>query len=190
MIPRAHPQSGFTLFMSMVLLIMVTLVVLSAFNVADSNLKIVANMQYQREADGVAMQSINQTISNTKFFDDPASVSNTPITVDVNSDDKADYKATITATCARAANIPISSLNSAVPDDVPCFVSSSAQNTGIVISGGGGGTAGRSLCANTEWDIKAAVEDTALGTGVTSEMHQGVSARIAQSDVNNNPNCN
>ena len=47
-LPRA--QSGMTLFVAMIILVMITLLITSAFKTSNTNLKIVSGMQGRQEA--------------------------------------------------------------------------------------------------------------------------------------------
>ena len=50
-------------------------------------------------------------------------------------------------------------------------------------SSGGVGAAGNSLCANTEWNVRAEVADARTGAKVA--VNQGVAIRVLETDAAN-----
>ena len=89
-----HRQSGITLLVSLVMLVMITLFVVSMIRLSNSNLRVVGNMQSQRTMEANAQQAIEQKISTVTFFNDAvnstgefASSSTTAVTVTVNGFD-------------------------------------------------------------------------------------------------------
>ena len=85
-------QCGATLFMTLILLLILTLFVVSAVTTSTSNLRVVGNMQAQSEAEAAGQQVIAKFISDATNFNPPA-VSAT-VNVDVNNDTKTDYVVT------------------------------------------------------------------------------------------------
>ncbi|RZL87885.1 MAG: pilus assembly protein, partial [Variovorax sp.] len=73
-------QTGATLLVSMIFLVVLTLIVVSAIRVSNVNTKIVGNMQTQREADAAALHAIEATIS-TDFTSLPTA---STIQIDIN----------------------------------------------------------------------------------------------------------
>ena len=77
-------QSGLTLFVAMIILVMITLLVVSAFRVSNTNLKIVGAMQGRQEAVASSQAAIEQVLSSKFFTENPTIVANTPIDIDIN----------------------------------------------------------------------------------------------------------
>lgn len=95
-----HNQRGVTLFVGIIILLLMTIIVIGAFTVSNSNLKAVANMQYKNESISAANKAIEQLISSS-FTDAPAAET---IEVDINNDGKTDYIVAIAKPlCVRAA---------------------------------------------------------------------------------------
>lgn len=76
-------ERGATLLVSMIFLVILSLLVVSAVKVSTLNTKMVGNMQSEKEADAAAMEAIEGVIS-TDFTQLPA---NRTITVDVGVKD-------------------------------------------------------------------------------------------------------
>jgi len=71
-------QRGATLIVGLIMLVLITLMVLSAFTMSSSNLKSVGNMQSRDEATAAANVALEQVLSSPTIFN--VSVT-TPITV-------------------------------------------------------------------------------------------------------------
>ena len=65
-------QQGLTLFVAMIILVMVTLLVVSAFRTSNTNLKIVNSMQGRQEALATAQAAVEQVLSSSFFAENPA----------------------------------------------------------------------------------------------------------------------
>ncbi len=159
-------QTGVTLLVTLIMLILVTLMVTTAFSLSKSNLKSVGNMQFRNEALAAANVAIEQQISSAANFTNPVAKSISvgsynvsvakPVcmyTTDVVEDNSADGN----------ANIKM---------DGP---SSASSNSG---TGTGTGTSTvappvvNGSYVNTYWDIAATVDDGISGALVTA--HQGI----------------
>lgn len=75
---RNH-QRGAVLFMSLIMLVILTLFVVSSINLSSADLRIVGNLQSKRIMSHSAQQAIEQVISSSAAFDAPV-----PQTVTVN----------------------------------------------------------------------------------------------------------
>jgi len=169
-----HIQRGVTLLVGLIMLVVLTLLVISAIRSSTTNLRIVGNMQMQEEAAAAAQQAIEQVISSN-FTANPVS---SVITVDINNDGTADYSVSVAQpTCTGSVPLMNANLNAANPSDAPCMSSSTASNTGIMFASGTPATAGQSWCFMQQWDVQA--QATSLtGTGAAATLHQGVSLRV------------
>jgi Tfp pilus assembly protein PilX len=171
--PRRR-QAGMVLITALVMLVVVTLLVIAAINMTNVNTRIAYNMQIKEEAQAATQQVIEQMISNPANFNSPLPPPTT-VAVDINNDGTADYSvAAPTPSCIAAAPIKQNQLDATNPADIPCFGTSSLQNTGLV---GGKATAGASLCASTTWDVSTSYTDPS-GTGLNVVTHQGVNLRV------------
>jgi len=153
-------QRGATLIIGLIMIVLITLIVVNAFNLSSSNLKSVGNMQVRDEALAAANQAIELVISSS-FTDAPVAQA---INVDINKDGTTDYVVRIAQpTCIRA--VPASS---AAPSDVELGAAMSLASTW-----------------NTDWNVTATVTDVASGAVV--QVHEGV--RVLLSQIQKNAVC-
>lgn len=179
-------QRGVTLVTALIMLVLLTLVALTTFNLSKSNLQVVTNMQHRDEAIAAAQEVIEEAISTPRFANSPTDILATPCgganqrCVDVNGDGKTDVKVTITPqpTCLMAPVIRQDELNIENEEDLNC------SNGGGQAFGQPGAVTGNSSCANSNWEINAVAQDVQTGAQVT--VTQGVAARINRDDVVNN----
>ena len=191
MTPRPIPrmrrrEAGITLVMALIMLVLLTLLALTSFNLGNSNLKIVGNMQQREQTIEAANEVLEATISSTKFFQTPQAAVPNPCggpnqrCIDTNGDGKEDVHVTLTPpTCAKAQIIKNSELDVVNSEEDRHCSNSGGQNFGIV-----GAADGNSDCANTVWDLNAVATDVATGASVT--VTQGVAVRVAKDDVATN----
>ena len=165
-------QSGATLLVSMIFLVVLTLMVVSAVKVTTVNTKLVGNMQTENEANAAAMQAIEATIS-IDFTSMPVA---STTTVDINNSGQAGSAYTVAVpapVCTGIKPIKLSELDASQASDQPCYVSGASQNTGIA----GGGTGGDSLCSNSNWEVNATATPPAGGAAAAT-THQGIAVRV------------
>jgi hypothetical protein len=150
-------QRGATLIVSLIMLVLITLLVTSAFTLSTTSLQSVGNMQSREEAVAAANKAIEQVLSSP-FTDDPAGEA---IDVDINNDDVRDYEVTIdTPTCVSAEQVAATS----IPPSS--------------LSLGGFFSSAVSHHYQTVWDINANVMHPATGTSV--RVRQGVRVLLSQ----------
>jgi Tfp pilus assembly protein PilX len=176
-------QRGATLLVSLVMLVVITLFVLTTFNLGKSSLQIVGNMQQRNQAVTSAQSAIEEAISTTRFFQSPNLVflaSCAGINArcyDVNGDGKPDVTVTLTPVpfCIIQKTIPNASLDLSNAEDLGCSVGQS-QSFGIV-----GSATGNSLCANSIWEINAVATDAV--TQARATVTQGIAVRVSTDNV-------
>jgi Tfp pilus assembly protein PilX len=181
--PISRRQSGMTLVIAMIMLVLMTLFAVTSFNLGKSSLQIVSNMQQRSQTTVAAQSTIDEAISNTFFFQNPSSVFAIPCTVantrcyDLNGDGTMDITTTLTPNpyCTTAKTIKQASLNLSNPDDLGCSIGVS-QSFGIV-----GSTPGDSLCANSQWELTAVASDNV--TQAQATVTQGVTVRVSVDNV-------
>lgn len=149
-------QRGATLIVGLIMLVLITLVVSTAFMLSTTNLKSVGNMQYREEALAAANAAIEQVISSDAIFFNPASQ-----TIAVG-----DYSVAVDApVCLYATPVATNSSNDANPN------LHNEGSTGVAVNGIPG-------FLDTYWDIAATVDDAMSGTRV--ETHQGVKITLPE----------
>jgi Tfp pilus assembly protein PilX len=150
-------QRGVTLFVSLVLLVLITLMVTTAFTLSNTNLKSVGNMQTRNEAISAANKAIEQVISSS-FTTTPAAE---VINVDINNDSTTDYIVSIaTPVCIRSSIDAPSNLSSVT---LPITMTSSSS-------------------WNTLWEIEAVVNDAL--TGAKTTVRSGTRVLLTQAQKN------
>lgn len=152
--PAVKAQRGATLVIGLIMMVLITLVVISAFTLSSSNLKSVGNMQSREEATAAAARTLEVKVS-APFYDSLAPETRT---VDINNDGVNDYQVVVSAPVCIAAK----TVSSAAPSDVelPVTMQSGAE-------------------WNTDWEMIATVTDL-HGSGATVTMREGVRVRLSQ----------
>jgi len=85
---RIARQAGVSLVVGLVMLVVLTLLVVSAVRMGRTNLRAVSNQQASAEATAAAQQAIEQVMSSTNSFYNPAAQT---FNIDINNDGVADY---------------------------------------------------------------------------------------------------
>ena len=148
-------QRGATLIVGLIMLVLLTLVVTSAFMLSSGNLKAVGNMQFRDEAIAAANLAIEQVISSD-FTTLPVG---STVPVDIDQDGTDDYSVTVmTPVCVQAVPIATSiSTLSGVTSGVPTTTD-----------------------YNTLWDIETRIVSNQNSGGAAVTIWQGVRKRLTQ----------
>lgn len=188
MTPRKHSthrrERGVTLVVVLVFLVLLALLAINAFLGSTTNLRIVGNMQARSESEAAAQVAIEQVISSETFARDPILAASAPIVVNTGS---VSYTVRITPvpTCYRVRIVKNSELDPGTASDASCIRSGTVAMPGVQqpTAGESGKLADNSLCADTEWNIRAEVIDARSGGKVA--VNQGAAMRMVQSDAIN-----
>lgn len=180
----ASKQRGASLVVSLILLALMSMLALSAYDAGTINARVTSNMQIRNEALAAAQQAVDRTLSSALFTSDPAAVAATSLPVDIDGNGYVDYTSILSPRprCYRSRIIPIGELDPARAEDLGCFASATSRNAGIETPAGFS-SAGGSLCANTEWNVRAGVNDPR--TSVSVAVNQGVGVRVSIVDATN-----
>ncbi|MBA2674043.1 hypothetical protein [Ramlibacter sp.] len=155
-------QRGTMLIIGLIMLVLITLIVLNAFNMSSSNLKAVGNMQMRDEAVAATNQVIERIVSSP-FAIAPQAES---LNVDINKDGVNDFVIAVARpTCTRAWVA-----STADPSDGELGPGMSSVSTW-----------------NTEWDISATATDVGSGSGASVTIRQGV--RVLLTEAQKNASC-
>jgi Tfp pilus assembly protein PilE len=180
-------QQGMTLLMALIMLVVLTLLALTSFNLGKSNMQVVSNMQQRDEAIAAAREVIEETIS-TKFYADTASVLASPCNgvantrcIDINGDGVKDVTVELKPkpVCIKAQAVKTSALDLEVQDDKDCLVGMPQGMMGVA-----GAVTGNSLCANSVWEVKAVATDNVTQASV--EVTQGIAVRVPDAKIKTN----
>ena len=154
-------QKGITLVVTLIMLVIMMMLAVTAINMSTNNLKVVGNMQLQQEATNAAQSAINQILSKGSYLSDPTTA---PATVTVGN-----YTVNIAAPCLKSA-VTLFESDFAKPlstEDQKCIPSSNWT----WVSG-----AAMSDCARTTFQVSATVNDPSTKAQVT--IVEGVSMRM------------
>lgn len=143
------------MLMGMIMLILITLMVTSAFLLSNTNLKAVGNMQLRQEAVAAANTAIEQVLSSP-FTVAPSAET---IEVDINNDGFTDYTVAIAKPQCIAVSIDTQGARSSV------------ALAGMTVSSW-----------NTLWDIVAEVNDNK--TGAKTTINAGVRVLLTEIQKN------
>lgn len=179
-------QRGVTLFVALIILVLLSLLGLGAFQTSLTDMKASGNMQARTEALNAAQETIETVISSRQFVVDPANALLRPCGApntycsDLNGDGVPEYRTRLAPapTCVSRRVLRVSELDFASSEDLGCAVSQS-QQFGVA---GVDTAAGNSLCANALWEVTA--ETTAVNGGAAVKVSQGVGLRVAVEEMN------
>jgi Tfp pilus assembly protein PilX len=151
-------QGGIVLIVALIMLLLISLVVASAFTLSTSNLKSVGNVQYHAESVTAANSAIESTITGTFLT---ALNTTSSVNVDLDKDGNIDYRVDV--------QIPL----------CPVRVKQVSETTpsGYETTGGSASVAGTYI---TDWELIATVTDAV--TGAASTVREGVRLPIGESD--------
>jgi Tfp pilus assembly protein PilX len=171
-------QEGATLITSLIMLIVLTLLVISAIRSSTTNLRIAGNMQMQAEAIAVAQLATEQVISYN--FTESPNASTVSYNVDINNDGNPDYDVRVTTpTCIKSLPILNSSLNPDSTADKSCISSATQKGGNIIYTSSTTATSSmQSWCASQQWDIPAVA--SSVDGAVSVKTHQGVSLKVGK----------
>jgi len=161
--------------LALIMLILLTLLAISAFQASNVNLRIAGNMQTRQETLGAAQTAVEQVLSSPTFID-----TSTPVTAKSVELNGVTYTVNFTPapTCTSVVDIPSEDLDPAVADDFVCIPSAALPGSGSGIFLASGPPTGPSYCSATRWPLIADVVDPNSAAHTTLE--QGVAVRMAK----------
>lgn len=169
-----HRQQGLTLLVSMIMLIVLTLLVVSAIRFGNVNLRIANNTQAKAEATAAANVALEQVLDTAKAAAnlDQVNVGGKSYTVKTGG---ATYTVnTSKPTCNLTRPVTNAELNPNDAADQKCFES---QDQDKAITANNSTTTAPSACNSQLWSVQADVDDGFTGARVTSV--QGFSVRVS-----------
>lgn len=156
-------QEGATLLIGLIMLILLTLMAVTTFNIGKGNLQIVGNMQFRNETLRQAETAVEAAISKP-----------TGVTV-ASTSTAGGYAVSVTPTLVQAyvKKNSVIDLNNA--SEVGCTLGA-AQNFGVQ-----GAATGNSLCAKTLYNLRVTAVDTVTNASVV--IDQGVAVQVPADKV-------
>lgn len=165
-------QSGLTLVVSLIMLIVLTLLVVSAIRFGNINLRITGNAQTQAESAAAAQVAIEQVMASAVAGSSLSAMVATTKTISTGG---VNYTVTVAKpNCNLSQNVLTSSLDPASTNDRACF---GAADPDKLLQSDNTLTSSPSACKDQMWDISAGVNDTSTGASVT--VLQGAALRVS-----------
>lgn len=186
---KRRQQRGITLVLSLIMLVLLTIMAVSSFNIGKGSLQVVDNAQQQVQAQHAAQTIIDRVVSTPNFVDTPGAVldnSNCPagVTAPPNSrcvDVYGDGKTVLVVEmrpqpqCLQVKAIDANALDLTKKEDLGCAQQENQQ------FGVEGVRTGASLCSDSLWEINAAAREEVSRSATT--VTQGVSMRVSNDAV-------
>lgn len=195
----AARQRGVVLLVGLVMLLLVTIMAISGFNMIKVNQQVAVNMESRAQAAVVANAAIEEAISGTLFFQRPESIfinscgSANRKCYDLNADGVTDVAVSVSRPdCVVVLPRPNSYFLQKAEVLKQQAVQKFAANLpleanellrkarGLESCTMGGGNVGMSRCADVTWDLEAVAIDEV--TGARATVRQGVAVTA---DINN-----
>lgn len=165
-------QSGMTLVIALVMLVVLTLLVVSAIRFGNINLRIAGNVQTETEAAAAAQVAVEGTIATMVASPNISSIAAQPaVTVSTGGQS---YQVAVSAPgCMFSKQVTSDTLDPTKAADRVCFEGSDQDK---LVTATGSLTATPSACKDQQWDVTASVSDGNSGARVT--MLQGAAVRV------------
>jgi Tfp pilus assembly protein PilX len=150
-----HRERGTALVISLIMLVLITLLVMTALNLASSNFRSVSNTQFRDEAISAANVALQQIIGSNFIEVTEAQ----DLEIDLDNDDVTDYVVTV-----------------AQPECIYADVASAADPSSLSLPV----TMTASSTWNTVWDLDATVAPEGNAGGASVRVHSGVRMLLTQ----------
>jgi Tfp pilus assembly protein PilX len=143
----SHRQAGVVLPVALIMLVLCTMIAVTAITMSSTSVQIVGNAQFRDEAVAAAQHAIENVISSTSFTINPPEPQDVAI-------GNATYRVTFdpAPTCLKVRPVEIG--ETGVPRQ--CY-----------------GSPGTTYCYSTTWNVTAVVQDSGK-TGARITVHNGV----------------
>lgn len=165
-------QSGMTLVVALVMLVVLSLLVVSAIRFGNINLKITGNSQAEAEAAAAAQLAVESTIKQMVESPNVSTVPAQP-SLTVSTGGK-DYTVNVSKpACLFTRNISNVELDPSKEADRFCYDGSDPEK---VITAEDKLSTAPTGCKNQQWDVQASVDDSLSGAKTT--LLQGVATRV------------
>ena len=169
---RGRRQGGMTLVIALVMLIVLTLIVVSAIRFGNINLRIAGNVQSETEASAAAQVAVEQMVNTINASPNISSIVNQTVTIATGG---RDYTVGVTKPgCIFNKNINNAELDPSKAADLVCF---EGTDTEKLVTVNNTLTTAPTACKNQQWDVRASVDDSSR-SGAKTTMLQGVSVRV------------
>ena len=178
-------EQGMTLLMALIMLIVLTLLALSSFNLTQANMQVVTNMQQRDAVTFAARGVIDEVLSGKDFHENPtqtlaqqAGCGGLPDQrcLDTNGDKVNDVTVRVAAKpkCVKVETVKTSDLDVTDPEEASCGLP--PGNFGVAEA-----NSGDSMCADSVWEVQVEAQDDISEAKMT--VTQGIGVRVAVDDI-------
>lgn len=162
-------QNGITLVVSLIMLVILTLIVVSAIRFGNINLKIAGNAQAEVEASAATQVAIEKMIVDVAASKIDSIAAQPQVTISTGG---ATYKVDVQKpVCLLSKSVKPTSLDPSKDADRPCFQTGGAT----LFDNNGKPIPVPTACNDQQWEIGASLSDATSGARVS--MLQGVALR-------------
>ena len=165
-------QRGTSLIISLIMLVLLTLLAVSAIRFGVVNLKIAGNAQVQTEATTAAQSTIENLIEEINAAENIDAIQARAAAA-VSTGSQNYPVAVVKPACNVSVPVLNQDLDTSSAADVPCFESA---DTDVAYKPDGTPIGKLSACNRQQWDLQVTVNDPATGAAFT--MVQGLSVRV------------
>ena len=164
-------QSGMTLVVALVMLVVLTLLVVSAIRFGNINLRIAGNAQSEAEATSAAQVAVETMVNKINAAANISSLTSQTMSVSTGG---GTYTVSVTKPgCIFNKPINNSDLDPTKTSDQACFETTDTEK---LVTSGNTLTTAPTACKDQQWDVQASVDDSK--SGAKTSMLQGVSVRV------------
>lgn len=170
-----NTQKGITLIVTLIMLVVLSLLVVSAIRFGNTNLKIAGNVQSQSEAVAATQIALERVLEQVKTAPNISAIA-------ASTNDSAAITAGggtyqvdwTTPSCKLTRAISNAELSPTKASDIPCYESTGGD---IQVDVSGAATSSPAACNDQNWEVQASVDDATTGTKVSAS--QGFSVRVS-----------
>jgi Tfp pilus assembly protein PilX len=168
---KRQAQAGITLVVSLIMLIVLTLLVVSAIRFGNINLRIAANAQFEAEAVAATRVALEQMVAAVDVA--PKIDAITAVTKTISTGGKTYNVAVTKPACILTKNVNSTELDATKAADRVCFEGNDVERQ---VQADFKLTKTPTACKDQQWDVGATLEDADSGAKVS--MLQGVAVRV------------
>jgi Tfp pilus assembly protein PilX len=169
---RRYREQGMTLVVALVMLVVLTLLVVSAIRFGNINLRIAGNVQSEAEASAAAQVAVESMLNTINGSSNISAITSQTVNVSTGG---ATYTVSVTKpACLYNKNINNSELDPGRAADLPCFESTDTEK---LVTANNTLTTVPTACKNQQWDVQASVDDSNR-SGAKTSMLQGITVRV------------
>jgi len=166
-------QQGMVLLIALIMLLAITLMIVTASNLVQTNLKVVHNMESREQARYAALSAIEEALSSDRFTSSPGNMfivsceDANQKCYDTNGDGETDVRVLMSAPrCVMVSPTKNSELRPyQYPAEATCYMPAAVY----------------SQCAESVWELRAVATD--LVTGAEVVARQGVSIKTTLNNI-------